>query len=161
MNTEPSILTPIIRERIEAIIRWLESGGDDGIQFNMTKWNAVDHLAANDWPITPKTVCGTVACMGGYAELQARFNDEFMARHPGVAGADLVRHWLSMPYRAENTLCMGRGAGTLERIDTTWAIRTLRHLLETGIVDWNVTKPEGWEWSFNNPVVAYVIPDAE
>lgn len=100
--------------------------------------------------IDPRNQCGTAGCIAGHAallwpEIRAKFSPsdgniiQFICHFPlleeklQISGDKFAR--LINPTRSRDGIsCMH------DDINKDWAIRTMKHLLATGKVDWEITK---------------------
>lgn len=93
--------------------------------------------------------CGTAACIAGHiALLESGGDDEKVwDREDGPKG--LARKFLGLthdqaellfiPHHTDLTPVNAVKRNTLSDVTLPWAIRTLKHLLETGKIDWRAT----------------------
>lgn len=122
-------------ERLTALAEWLEAGGKpNGVKatFRMSTW------------FTPHAFdCGTACCIAGSAVLKFGTADECSKLYNGR----LSPNWI--PNAAKEVLGLDAVQATrlfvpsfldLGKIDAAWAARTIRHLIDTGKVDWAITK---------------------
>lgn len=153
-------------ERLEVIARWLETGGEpNGVPmwFTMTVTDtfiADAHDAAIfapiwDWDKISGHSCGTAGCIAGAATLL--WGEEKRPQNWGwVSGGawwNGAHVKLGLDIDTANLLFApdtydpsGRIGGTpdwpheLESITPDWAARTIRHLMKTGKVRWDLMK---------------------
>lgn len=94
--------------------------------FNMSLWGGLE-----DYPIVFEGRCGSVACIGGTAEIIAgkRIFEEAREQEVGVPIRDLFFGYVD------------------DAVTTEQAARVLRHYLTTGVVDWSSVQAdiEGWD----------------
>lgn len=105
-------------ERVLALALAIETESD-GIGFNMTV------------PFH-KDSCGTMACIGGHcraiwppADMELEFIEEATARA------------LEIDEVMACDLCYPRGVVSMSLVDKTKAVKVLRHLAATGMLDWS------------------------
>jgi hypothetical protein len=123
MNT----ITPVQQQARDELLAWLDAGapetpsaryGDPVIGFRMDTFDDADDSG-----------CGTVCCIAG-----------FVARkylHADFIG--ITAQNLGIPWQAADELCIPMSEiepRPINTRDTAWAARTIRHLFETGEVDW-------------------------
>ena len=119
-------------ERLTEIAEWLEAGAPEvreaGIVcFDMGSWSSIDAER-----------CGTICCIGGYA--QERFGASVM-REPGNDDLTYKQAGQLLGLSRFDAWNLFQPPGIeFEEINSSWAARTIRHLLATGTVDWNATR---------------------
>jgi len=141
-------------ENIKKLIALLETG--DVVDINGT------HLKFNMDTFGESNECGTSACIAGWAAVlgtgkplmirRTSWGEDVTTHEYGSIG-EYAGEWLGLDAITENDLFYGEGDGyvvNLNDIDRAWAIRTLKHLLETGEVDWRVANTDGKEIIYND-----------
>ena len=115
----------INKERFDRVLAWLDAGGDDQYSFDM-----------NYWYRKPEG-CNTVCCIGGYIAIVEmgvpdtcedfpNYSNEVMGNFLGISTED-----------AEKLFYMVNREYELQEVTPPIAASVIRHLLETGVVDWN------------------------
>lgn len=124
-------------ERLEIIAQWLEAGAPhkDGVEgFNMNYWNK-------------ERSCGSVCCIGGAVDqwfVEPSKRDNIVACGRASEIENIVRREESSAAEAlgldsHEAICLFFPTDLiddLEYISPAWAARCIRHLMETGEVDW-------------------------
>lgn len=105
------------KDNILAVADAIEKHSIPELGFNMRYWR--ETKKADKYG----TRCGTVACIGGWAETVLKTDDIIEAF--GMEDAQYFELCLPGTFTSRGT------------ITPTQAVRVLRHLAETGIVDWS------------------------
>lgn len=153
-------------QRLTKLAEWLEGGAKhERIEFDMSKGVMVRTPEDYDPTDPAHSVCSTVCCLAGAAvqffaepEEKSEINSEAMTEDDGEAVWDHVwpvaqealgltedqAHLLFEPSRYQpdregGVIFHYRGNLSLFN-DPAWAARTIRHLIETGEVDWDATE---------------------
>lgn len=127
--------------RLTKLADWLEAGAPHThVKFNMGVWLALTD-AQGRYTHDPKTACGSVCCISGAAvqffapEVAKRSIEPGPDINMNTAGAEA----LGLNYNEARDLFYGADLD-LEKITPRQAGAVVRHLIETGIVDWNAAK---------------------
>ena len=110
------------------------------------------HLSDAGYPLSPTARvfsmhkyyfdCGAPACIAGHAEVMA---EEEYGKNFGVGNffhtPQNTADYLELGYDIATELCEPSGFGALTRITPQHAAACLRHLVETGEVEWGATRP--------------------
>lgn len=117
------------RDRLMKVLTWLDGGGDTHIDGVRVKFKMDDWLDTKHRKIAGKFVhCGTACCIGGYIDvLNGNATDITAASWAGLT--DEQRAELFVPFYYDYT-----------RITVKEAAECLRHVIETGTVDWKRAK---------------------
>lgn len=118
--------TPEQQARFDALLAWLDVGGDERAAFNMAYFHCVDE----------DVTCSTTCCIGGFvlANEYNLFNTHSFYRDVSAHNPDtvdcavLVGQLLGMPDYLANNLCYTWSCST----DTQAAAKRVRHYLDTG-----------------------------
>ncbi len=127
-------------ERINQVADAIEQHTIPWLGFNMQGYI---HMAGEETPDMSFHNCGTVACIAGWtmaikhgeAVLQALRDEDGTLDATDVAGENVddgAKEWLGLDEK-QRTFLFYKWDATAEE-----AVRTLRHLALTGVVDWTV-----------------------
>lgn len=122
------------KENVLAVADAIEKHSIPDLGFNMGDW--VAH-ASDEAPDRSGHSCGTVACIAGWAQ---RLRTGVPLSADSVVWWEPEAEWLGLGGDASDTLFMGDDETNKRLADVTpaEAVRVLRHLAETGEVDWSV-----------------------
>lgn len=126
------------RENILAVADAIEQHSIPELGFNMYDYvcdaEVLDRRGLSDMS---GSGCGTTACIAGWAKAIAlgRTPQNYFGVHEDA------QHWLGLSLEQADTLFYGLGRGiiSLPDISSAHAVSVLRHLAETGEVDWSVS----------------------
>lgn len=160
------------RERLEYLATWLEGGArHETVSFDLTTGIRIDSAPMDpNKPATCGTSCciagATTQFFMDPDDWVRRFNIEGVTRlfaAKGWFGSKFYEEereldWAGVEYKAGQLLSLSEdqrihlfspqrwyvGDRALSHFnDAAWAARVIRHYLATGVIDWNVTRPEG------------------
>jgi hypothetical protein len=129
------------KERLIQLAEVLESPAAEK-HFDMKEW--IEHTGYHDLPegITIAEVmidCGTVACIAGWATVLARPNEPYSAI---IDEFSLAAEYLDLEYFIAKSLftpsCTTDEGTQAYDADPKQAAKVVRHLAETGEVDWSI-----------------------
>jgi hypothetical protein len=115
-------------DKLTEIAEWLEAGAPE--RKGVTGFDMEQFLSDRG--------CGTACCIAGAVVQFDRAIPYATANEAYCEGGDpedLALHLLGMDMETADELFYGRGVD-LEDIDSAWAARCIRKLIETGRVDW-------------------------
>jgi hypothetical protein len=124
-------------ERLETIACWLEDGGDDyhpviPFKFDMEVWGG-GHCG------TPACIAGAAAAVWGPERPHRGTRDEAVIAL-GLSDQTAEELFEAIERDDNDRIIMDNGWPDLNEIDAAWAARTVRHLIATGEVRWDLTR---------------------
>ena len=118
------------RENILAVADAIEKHSIPDLGFNMAGFHA------EGWEDLSQHNCGTTACIGGYATILLNGGGEYRTIPDGK-----IADWLGVPIETAEALFYATGVDYgpqwFEKVTPSQAVSVLRHLAETGEVDWD------------------------
>lgn len=135
------------RENVLKVADAIEKHSIEWLGFNMDEWAAE---AGKSYPDRLDS-CSTVACLAGWTyvvrypsttpEQLLRLSDDF---YSGKQRTVLTRAetFLELTDRESDDLFRPSGAGAWNKIEPSKAVAVLRHLAETGVIDWSISSPD-------------------
>jgi hypothetical protein len=124
------------KENILKVANAIENRAIPELGFNMGTFRD-DINTRNDLHDASGSHCGTVACIAGWAEA-VRLNTSTFDNDGGVP--DRSQEYLGLDQDQADVLFYGFGGwNDLTQISPDEAVAVLRHLAETGKVDWSVS----------------------
>lgn len=121
------------RENILAVADAIEKHSIPDLGFNMTMWLDRHPFPGQD---TSGHNCGTTACIAGWAAAVSlgAADVEQVEKHLPFSVRQTAKQYLALSIDQANALFEGFSTGEEE---PSQAVSVLRHLAETGEVDWN------------------------
>lgn len=140
-------------ERLTKIAEWLEGGAvHENLTFDMDSGLVLTEKA---WAAGDLAACGTSCCIAGAAVAFFSGDEDknillsgeasWVGRHHDrreagwYAVRQLAQDLLGLDYGEANKLFTPR-IYSLMAVDAAWAARTVRHLIETGAVEWDYNR---------------------
>lgn len=135
--------TKLFAERIKPTLEWLDAGAPHGTEdrgFNMETFidYADEDHPVEDWAFN---TCGTTCCIAGHVVLFNKVPTN--CRRPDGTFIDTMQaaaDYLGLDQNEAEGLFFGVPFVALSEITPAQAAQVIRHAIETGTIDWSISK---------------------